>query len=280
MDITIGIVGLGFVGGALQKSFEIHKQNLVCYDKYKNIGNKEELFDTDIIFLCLPTPYVDGFGYDTSALHEICRFLSSREGGFNRYMGLVVIKSTVEPGVTAALSEQYHLNIAHNPEFLTARTAFEDFHNQKHIVIGRHRLLNNKGQTGITTLYHNIEILHKFYTELYPDAQISVCSSEESESMKLFCNSFYAAKVQMFNEFYLLCQRTGANFKAVKELMLRNGWINEMHTTVPGPDGSLSYGGACFPKDTSALRDFMKRAGSPHEVLEACISERNKIRKD
>ena len=62
--------------------------------------------------------------------------------------------------------------------------------------------------------------------------------------------------------------------------MLNNGWINEMHTEVPGPDGSLSYGGACFPKDTSALVYFMNKVGTPHEVLEACVKERNKMRKD
>ena len=30
-----------------------------------------------------------------------------------------------------------------------------------------------------------------------------------------------------------------------------------MHTNVPGTDGKLSYGGACFPKDTNALNNFM-----------------------
>ena len=44
--------------------------------------------------------------------------------------------------------------------------------------------------------------------------------------------------------------------------MLKNGWINPMHTTVPGPDGQLSYGGFCFPKDTNALLQFMKTENS------------------
>ena len=62
--------------------------------------------------------------------------------------------------------------------------------------------------------------------------------------------------------------------------MLRNGWINHMHTQVPGTDGKLSYGGYCFPKDTNALLEYMKTMDSPHEVLEATISERNKMRED
>ncbi len=47
---------------------------------------------------------------------------------------------------------------------------------------------------------------------------------------------------------------------------------------VPGPDGQLSYGGLCFPKDTNALLEFMKLQNTPSAVLEACIAERNLLR--
>ena len=62
--------------------------------------------------------------------------------------------------------------------------------------------------------------------------------------------------------------------------MLKNNWINPMHTDVPGIDGQLSYGGYCFPKDTNALLNHMKRAGTNHKVLEATIVERNIMRAD
>ena len=45
-------------------------------------------------------------------------------------------------------------------------------------------------------------------------------------------------------------------------MMLKNEWINPMHTNVPGSDGSLGYGGACFPKDTNALYRYMEKKGS------------------
>ena len=60
--------------------------------------------------------------------------------------------------------------------------------------------------------------------------------------------------------------------------MLKNNWINPMHTNVPGPDGSLSYGGACFPKDTNALLQYMKNMETPHLVLENIVKERNEMR--
>ena len=51
--MTVGIIGLGFVGGSMLKSFKL--KNIECkgYDKYKNIGSFEEVLDTNILFLCL-----------------------------------------------------------------------------------------------------------------------------------------------------------------------------------------------------------------------------------
>tara|TARA_B100000131_G_C18097385_1_gene604566 strand:- start:575 stop:1375 length:801 start_codon:yes stop_codon:yes gene_type:complete len=257
---SIGLIGTGFVGGSLYKSFSIKNVSIKAYDKHKQEGSLQDLVDTDIIFLCLPTPYVEGNGFDLGAIQENLKELS-----LIGYKGVCVIKSTVEPGVTRRLAEQYKLRICHNPEFLSEKTAFEDFHNQKHIVIG---LNNDKDGKSVVDLYK----------KLYKDAKISICKSEESEAMKLFCNNFYAMKVQIFNEFYFLCQKIGADFYDVKDIMLKNDWINEMHTQVPGRDGSISYGGHCFPKDTKALCHFMEVMGSPSGVLKACIEERDSMR--
>ena len=96
--------------------------------------------------------------------------------------------------------------------------------------------------------------------------------------MKIFCNTFYAVKVQFFTELYLLCKKMNCDYDTVKQLMLKNNWINPMHTTIPGPDGMLSYGGYCFPKDTNALCKFMESMQVPHAVLENAIQERNDMR--
>ena len=63
-------------------------------------------------------------------------------------------------------------------------------------------------------------------------------------------------------------------------MMIKNKWINEMHTNVPGPDGQLGYGGACFPKDTNALCKYMEKNSTKNKVLSAVIEERNELRKD
>jgi len=272
MEIRVGIIGLGFVGSALSKSFIEKgykpKENLFIYDKYKEggIGTIQEILITDMLFLALPTLYdTDKQTFDISSITETLEELNNKA-----YTGLIIIKSTIEPETINNLSNQYNLYIVHNPEFLTARTAFEDFHNQKHIVIG------------IPTKHNQdkINIIINFYKFNYPNAYISICNSKESEAMKLFSNNFYAVKVQMFTEFYLLCEKLNINYNNVKDLMLRNGWINPMHTTVPGPDGTISYGGLCFPKDTNALLSLMKKLDVPHKVLESTIMERNSMRQD
>ena len=60
--------------------------------------------------------------------------------------------------------------------------------------------------------------------------------------------------------------------------MLKNGWINKMHTDVPGPDGQLGFGGACFPKDAYALLADMKKEVVINKVLQAVVQENYEIR--
>ena len=264
------IIGCGFVGSAMIKSFTLRNvQPLGKYDKFKNggMGSLEECTQCPIIFLSLPTLYDhDAREYDKSAIVETLRNLSN-----SNYNGIIVIKSTVEPGTTDAMSKRFpKLHLMHNPEFLSAATAFEDFDNQDHIVIGQGRNCTND----------HLQYLHDFYRKYYKDAEISTCRAIESESMKSFVNTFYSVKIQFFNELYLLCKMQGSNFNVVKELMIKNNWINPMHTAVPGHDGKLSYGGACFPKDTNALLQCMKKNGIPHSVLEGCVRERNILRGD
>jgi UDPglucose 6-dehydrogenase len=203
--------------------------------------------------------------YNKDSIYEICDKLVE-----NNYTGIVIIKSTVEPSTTNSLAKKYNLKFIHNPEFLSSSTAFEDFHNQTHVVLGK--------SDNITE--NELSILENFYKNNYPLATISITNSLESESMKIFCNSFYAVKIQFFNELYLLCQKNNSNFNEIVNLMLKNGWINKMHTQVPGPDNKLSYGGACFPKDTNALLNYMMRHQSDCKVLQATIDERNTFRQD
>ena len=177
----IFIIGVGMVGGAIEKSLKCKNIKFSCYDKYKKIGNIEESLKSNIVFLCLPTPYnKDLKCYDKSSINENMKFLSD-----NNYKGLIVLKSTVEPGTSQKLSDEFtNLNIVHNPEFLTARTAFDDFENQNHIVLGK------TSRVGCD----KIQDIYDFFKNNYSD-NISVVTSQESETMKITANSFYSVKI-------------------------------------------------------------------------------------
>lgn len=271
--MKIGIIGDGFVGSAIRLSLEskkfIYKESLFVYDKYKISeynSNLEDLLITNIIFLCLPTQYHSlKETYDLTALEEILEYLN-----VNNYNGICLIKSTIIPNTTKTFSEKYiKLKLIHNPEFLSANTAFEDFQNQTHIVLG----LSKKD-------LEDIFIVKNFYTTYYPNANISTMTSTESELMKLSANCFYSVKIQFFTEIYLLSKKLDCSYDTIRESLLKNGWINPMHTLVPGTDGNISYGGFCFPKDTMALDKFMEKNISPHSVLNSTIKERNIMRQD
>jgi nucleotide sugar dehydrogenase len=271
-NLKISIIGLGFVGSAMQNSFlkKGFQQNIniFVYDKYKNggIGTFESILNGDIIFLALPTKYDEANKtYDTRSIKETCKILMN-----HNYRGAVVIKSTVLPKTTNNLREDYDLNFVHNPEFLTARTATKDFHEQTHIVLG-------KSIGCADNAYKNVVDFYRYY---YPRAEISECNSSESESMKIFVNCFYSVKVQFMNELYSLCKNMDINYNSVRNMMLKNNWISPHHTDVPGPDGKLSYGGLCFPKDTNALNEMMIKYNSFNSVLSATIEERNIMRND
>jgi UDPglucose 6-dehydrogenase len=271
--LNVGIIGLGFVGNAIYQSLKIKglidNKNLFIYDKYKNggIGKFEDCLNTEIAFLALPTQYDYLLGeYDKTSIYAICDQLEK-----NNYNGTIVLKSTVEPETSDKLSSKYPgLSFIHNPEFLTARTAIEDFHNQSHIVLGQ----------GKNCSEVQLNLVRDFYQSLFPKAEISLCTSLESESMKIFCNTFYAVKVQYFTELYLICQKNGSDYDKIRDMMLKNGWINKMHTVIPGPDGQLSYGGLCFPKDTNALLKYMDKLNTDNKVLKATVEERNDMRED
>ena len=279
--IKIGICGVGFVGTAIYTYFinRYIKYNhpntinsyqhyvVIKYDKYKNINTLHDLLETNIIYLCLPTNYCEKLKtYDMTEIDNTIFLLNEY-----KYKGIILIKSTVIPTYCDMINDKYpNLCIMHNPEFLSAKTAIEDFANQHHIIIGTTKY----SEDSIHTKY-----IYDFYRIAFPVVIISIVSSSSSSLVKLACNSFYATKIQFFTEIYLLCDKLKIPYNLIKSLMLMNNWINPMHTNVPGHDNLLSFGGACLPKDINSLNQFMITYNSMNTVIDSVIKERNIIRK-
>ena len=96
---TIGVIGVGVVGEAIYNSLLEKKVPIVAYDKYKEYNTFDECLNTEMLFLCLPTPYSNQRKeYDKTELYKTVSQLKK-----NSYKGIILIKSTVEPGTTEHL---------------------------------------------------------------------------------------------------------------------------------------------------------------------------------
>jgi UDPglucose 6-dehydrogenase len=263
--MKISICGCGFVGNAIYQYFSKKDIYIIkTYDLYKNIGSFEDIVDSDILYLCLPTLYDETIkSYDMTEINKTLHRLND-----NKYKGVILIKSTIIPIYCIEQNKLYpNLFIMSNPEFLTARTANEDFARQTHIIIGYTPESESK----------NV-FIKEFYLENFPDAVVSITDVITANLTKLACNSFYSVKIQFFTEIYLLCEKLAISYNEVKNLMILNNWINPMHMNIPGPDNKISFGGACFPKDISALNEFMKQFDTPSDVIESTIMEQKRMR--
>ena len=136
--------------------------------------------------------------------------------------------------------EKYEfLTIAHNPEFLTARNAVVDFANAQRTVIGGNQYASRDAAN--------------FYYRFFHETPVITMSSDESEAVKYFSNTFLAYKVAYFNKIFDMYEKVGMDYKNVVEGVTADSRIGTSHTRVPGIDGDRGFGGTCFPKDINSL---------------------------
>ena len=65
-----------------------------------------------------------------------------------------------------------------------------------------------------------------------------------------------------------------ANYNQIITAISTDSRIGNSHTLVPGFDGKRGFGGACFPKDTTAFSSFAPE----FTILKKVIEENNKYR--
>lgn len=261
---TIGIVGNGFVGGAIVQGFSTFKDIFVYdNDPNKSVNSLDETLNAKYIFVCLPTPMVSAEGGECN-LSIIENFFSNVKYKENQ---VFIIKSTVPVGTTKRLREEYSLpNIVHCPEFLTARTARVDFICAARSIIGGESLYRL--------------MVKSLLEERFPGTPVYLTTSDESELIKYASNCFFATKIIFFNEMRLLCDEMKLNWDSVIQGIVSDGRIGQSHFQVPGHDGEYGFGGACFPKDVNAMIKTMEEHGLNPELLKAVWNENKQIRKN
>ena len=269
--MNIGIIGQGFVGSAIReglkafytiKAYDLDPQK--CWNIEDTSSVDEVICYSDIVFVCVPTPMRKDGSCDTRVLESALKnaygslkkqnpdpihsdFLNSQKD-----KKTFVIKSTVPPGTTEALSAKFpRINLCFSPEFLTEANSFDDFKNQTRIIIGG----------------DGAKVVKQMFRKPFPRIPIVVTRSETAEMVKYFTNCFLATKVTFANQMYEICQAAEIDYDKVCEYALYDNRIGKSHLAVPGPDGDFGFGGHCFPKDLAAMVAFGEKLHSEIGLL-------------
>jgi len=239
------VVGCGFVGETVAKSLEQNGRPVIRIDPKYN-DNSIEMYHGTIglkAIVCVPTPTVDEI-CDDSIIRKVLEELGDVP---------VLLKCTVPPDML----QTYPKNVTYNPEFLRAKTAEEDFKNQKHFILG-----------GTS---ENCEIWKNLFS--YMNVEFIQTDRPTASMIKYLHNTWLATKVAFFHE---IMNNVGGtyNHKAMVDILGKFENIGPSHMMAPNDDGGLGFGGHCFPKDTEAFLNFTNS-----EILRKVIEVNNKLKK-
>lgn len=263
---------MGFVGGTTAKIFS-KSHEIFPYDKYKepycSKKNIEDLVEnSEIIFLCVPTPMKPSGEMDYSAINNSLDFLKEEAKLKNKNLEdiMIVVRSTAVSGTTDRLAEDYPFRFSFNPEFLREKHALEDMENTRRVVIGANTLKD----------YLRVE---EVYKPLFPDAKYFHCSVKEAEMVKYAANVMLTLQIAAANEIYQICDATEIDYNKIKNMILLDERIGR-NINVPGPDGDFGFGGKCFPKDLRALTYLARECGYGAYFLEEAWRLNERVRKN
>ena len=177
---------------------------------------------------------------------------------------VLVMKSTVPVGTgTRVRSEldargRQDVGYVSNPEFLREGSAVADFRQPDRVVVGGDRP-------------DDVERVARLYQDL--NAPILTTDIASAEMIKLASNAFLATKISFVNEIANVCERVGADVEEVARGMGMDSRIGQSFLR-PG----IGYGGSCFPKDVTALKQLAGNTGYSFQLL-ASVIEVNELQK-
>src|SRR5207248_17315 len=94
-----------------------------------------------------------------------------------------------------------------------------------------------------------------------------------AEMIKLASNAFLATKISFINEIANVCEETGADVNEVARGMGLDPRVGASFL-----QAGVGFGGSCFPKDVSALKQLAGNSGYHFQLLGAVI-EVNELQK-
>ncbi len=297
--MIIAMVGTGYVGLVSGVCFSDFGHKVVCVDndsgKIESLKNGdipiyepglEQLLEknvsagrlsfsedlpsavrqADAVFIAVGTPSRRGDGHaDLSYVFSAAREIGRSLEGYT----VVVTKSTVPVGTNRKIgeilrseNESADFDVASNPEFLREGAAIDDFMRPDRVVVG-------------VESDRAAEVMRDIYRPLYlREFPVVITGLESAEVIKYASNAFLATKISFVNEMAALCERVGADVKAVAHGMGLDRRIgNKFLHAGPG------FGGSCFPKDTRALARIGQEIGVPLKIVETVISVNEQVKR-
>ncbi|NJM82180.1 MAG: UDP-glucose/GDP-mannose dehydrogenase family protein [Tabrizicola sp.] len=297
--MRIAMIGTGYVGLVSGVCFSDFGHDVTCVDKdqtkidrllagevpiyepgleallAKNVAAGRLTFTTDLaeavagaeaVFIAVGTPTRRGDGhadlsYVMAAAEEIGRAM-------NGY-AVIVTKSTVPVGTNRKVAEavraanpEVAFDVASNPEFLREGAAIDDFMRPDRVVVG---VETKRAKKVMAVLYRPLFLR---------DFPVVYTGLESAEMIKYAANAFLATKITFINEIAALCERVGADIKAVSRGIGMDGRIGDKFLHA-GP----GYGGSCFPKDTKALARIGQDHAVPMQIVETVIKVNEEVKR-
>ena len=235
----IGFIGTGWVGNAYANDFEQRGYDVVRYSlESRYVRNKHYIKECDIVFIAVPTPTNDK-GNDISILRSVLPLVGNDK--------IAVIKSTIQPGTTVVLSEEFpDIYVVHSPEFLREKTAQDDASFPERNIVG-------------------IPLVNSYYVdvakqviEVLPQAPYYlITQSVNAELIKYAGNAFLLMKVVFSNMLYDLTQACDGEWDEVHAAWINDARIGGSHTN-PISDGGRGAAGDCLLKDFEVFGKMYK----------------------
>ena len=229
--------------------------------------------DIDLILISVCTPVQGDGRLDMTFIYSTLSTVSTLVS--RNPKSTVVIRSTVSPGTCLkykkALEDQVgrEQTVCFQPEFLRAKSAFEDAMNPWYVVLGTFR-----GEATPAALY-------ELYLDFVDSSKIEIMSVAEAELLKIFHNSFNAAKISFFNQCDLLCKQmnkndgTNINTNYITSTLVHTceGLKNAQYGTKTGH----GYYGTCLPKDSSELSGLESEYGLTSRMFKEVVRVNDEV---
>jgi UDPglucose 6-dehydrogenase len=220
---------------------------------------REVVEATELLFVCVDTPPTYSGDADLSRVWTVVDELPADVADT-----VLVMKSTVPVGtgekVRAALEARGlgHVGYVSNPEFLAEGTAVRDFMQPDRIVVGA---FDEADAARVSGLYEGL------------DGELLQTDVASAEMIKMASNAFLTTRISFINEIANVCELVGAD---VEQVARGVGLDHRL-----GPHflrAGIGFGGSCFPKDVSALKQLAGNSGYHFQLLSAVI-EVNELQK-